>query len=183
MLTCLEGSCRSSSMPSRAGVISLEPRSSQPTGVHFLLGVTAPTLLASKLESRKIMVTYNPQCIMRQFGYIWSPSLAMWATAGTACSEASIFLPNLARDGVRSPGVALHWRRCTKAFSDFVSPNSKGTQVMPVMVYTRDLHLRVKKDYIDPATTLEQAQHQLVPGRRLRRRRTNYQYPASAYTG
>lgn len=49
--------------------ISLKPRASVPTSVQFLLGMIAPTLLPSKLESGESIVTNIPQRMQRQFWY------------------------------------------------------------------------------------------------------------------
>lgn len=65
-------------------------------------------------------------------------------------------LASLAREGVRSPRGVLHWASCIEAFTEFVDPNSKEPQatVLLVTMLVKDLHLRVRKDWIIPTVTL-----------------------------
>lgn len=54
--------------------------------------------------------------------------------------------------------------RCIEAFTSFVALNNQEPLAvgMPVTMFARDLHLRLRKDYLGTTIMLEQVQHQLV---------------------
>lgn len=49
--------------------VTLVPRIDIPPRILFFLTVVAPVLIPSKLESNRTIISYNPQGIMKQFGF------------------------------------------------------------------------------------------------------------------
>lgn len=68
-----------------------------------------------------------------------------------------VFLANMVRGGIRSPGGVLHWARCIEGIIVFLSPNSRVPRAvtLSITVYARDLHLLVRKDWPGPTMRLE----------------------------
>lgn len=106
-----------------------------PVNVLTWLAFVSPTLLPFIIEDKEGTISYNLQCLIRQLGY---GRLAIQVAGEMGCSNIltaeeqvfgkgmehivtkfqSIFWPNKARVGVRSPGGSIYWKK--SLLCDFV---------------------------------------------------------------
>lgn len=95
------------------------------------LAIAAPDLLPSKSESKKAVVSYNPQRVLRQLGYDKWTMMISWEMGNSSMLNVEtrfirdrsdqilanlkeMFLPSQARAGVRSPSGAMYWKEFFK---------------------------------------------------------------------
>lgn len=136
-------------------------------------------MLPLNIENGEAITTYNPQRLMRQFGFgqgalvvLGESCLGIWEAEGRYTNterEAlladwdSIFWPSISREGVLSVGGALYWLRCLKAFDQFTTPNSPDSLLLApvVLIPARDPYLRVNEEFDGSNLLMEEARRQL----------------------
>lgn len=102
-------------------------------------------------------MNYNPQRVMRQFGYDQGTIIIteQLATSSDLLAESifvsqgkhqilagmeSFFWPGLARVGVKLPGGALYWQNCIRVMKKFVKEQDEAAPEVPLPKLNKKTH-------------------------------------------
>lgn len=77
-------------------------------GAYFLLSVIAPTLIPSKLENDRSMVSYSPQQILQQFGFDQEEVWVIEDGCVSVWEAESLFIGD-DRDNILARYTSIYW--------------------------------------------------------------------------